>query len=1243
MSDCLKKVFGTDCSFAEKVGAFHAGMDAEDRKDTYEKYKTGEILILFATKAFGMGMDIPNIHFVTHYSPPSTFEDFLQEVGRAGRNEKQRLEAGFNNGVNPIKTLCLITNNDFAKLKDQLHESRISWNEVKDIKQVLQGYIARFKSLKTNTEIPVAVPFNLYSSEIGVVSDDLDNKFRIALHWLERLNRIKLGYFTITHLEFDTASLNKLDERLNKCTDKHCEKVCHAILEILPSDAQSNKIVQLSIASLRSISKLSLENLFAALLKNHTAGILKLLQDVVIEPTNLRNDELLFYSNSELENKYPALRTIFLFARKILDSIKALDSKVFDGEELDGFLRNSLNENLSFSELPWPINPSTKSSLKTREKYSNDITKKRFKHAFTIIRLLGKTKCTSQLEKVLDSNKKVNVIQTVYNGYHKKEEWSNKIAQIEKDCIKLLDYVAEQYFEKNKKKFNWPDIIAELGIKGNVQYLSDLLFILSVLGYSKTGGLLPTGIEIYLHSTELIDETQEEHIDKQIFDEFNETQEIRELKLISLQVLSKLDDGKKDAFIKGFFASQTKLELINHLQNVGEIDDDHPIFRAFRGEAIKYQEDNRLNNEQREIYFSEVNRNVNVIAGPGSGKTHTLTLRVARLVYYKFANPEEILVLAYNRAVVSELKERLGELFKDLGFGNLAKRIKIYTFHGLAKKYCGNQLDGLTFEQWEPELLEILNDTPGIIMNQLAPVKHVLVDEFQDINEVRMDVLYRLNELTKAHFFIIGDPNQSIYGYDRMVVDPYYYYKDFDNRFDPAKFTLLDNHRSYPDILTLASQMLKLPEEQQHLIPKPTRFPDADFIVNYAHVIDRTQQRVDWWSKIEDLLVERVKRTDDQYPKPYDQIAILFRTNNEVYRGYQKIKGLNLANVRIRIQGNLPYEFTRIRECHAVIHFLKSKIGEQIPLDFKETFREVINDLIKLNPNWNHFYIRVLHAVVLEYWEEQDERQLFDNLLEFITELTYKDDGQLYKIYEKHLNRISDVTHETEIVLTTMHKVKGLEFDCVIIPPSFSNLPLNINDLVSQKELAEQLGEEKRLAFVAYTRARYRLLIFNHFRELALADNNRYVIPETANTALGISVKPEIKKLKIGWAAKAYNFNRGVNNYINTSVKSGDFIFIRRRIVPFNGNHFVVYELLKENTIIPIGELANNANVVGNHQALKGFVVNEVVVWTYEDTEKFDLENDTDYAKDWSEGARAQGYIYLVDFAGFGIPLLSPQ
>ena len=1240
MPDILRDVFGADCHFADKVGAFHAGMDAVDRKDTYDKFsETNEIVILFATKAFGMGMDIPNIHFVTHYSPPSTFEDFLQEVGRAGRNEKQRLEAGFNNSQNPIKTLCLTTNNDFAKLKDQLHESRISWHELKDIKQVLEEYIARFKPLTPDTEIPVAVPFNLYSNEKGSVNDDLDNKFRIALHWLERLERIKLGYFTITHLEFDSASLNKLAERINKCPDKDCEKVCHAILELLPIDAQSNKVVQLSIASLRSISKLSLENLFTALLKNHAAGILKLLQDVVIEPTQLRNDEIAHYSIQNTENKYPALKIIFSFAKEIMSLVRELDSEIFDsneGDELDRTFKQVISEKLNFNDLPWPINQNTKSGLKTKQKYLDDIQNKRFKHAFTIIRLLGKTKHETKMGKVTDGNRKIRIKQSVFNGYHKKEEWLNKITQLEKDCIKLLDYVAKQYFDKNIKKFNWPDIVKDLKLSGNVQYLSDLLFILSVLGYSKTGGLLPTGIEIYLLSTELIDETQEENNDKRIFDEFTENQQIRELKLISLQVLSKLSDDKKDAFIKGFFASKSKLELINHLQNVGDIDDEHPIFKAFRGEAIKYQEVNRLNDEQRKIYFSKVDQNINVVAGPGSGKTHTLTLRVARLVYYKFANPEEILVLAYNRAVVSELKERLGKLFKDLGFGNLAKRIKIFTFHGLAKKYCQEHLEGLKFEEWESKLLEILqSDNYGIITNQLTPLKHILVDEFQDIDEVRMDLLYRLNELTKAYLFIIGDPNQSIYGYSRTVIDPYHYYQVFDEKFKPTKFKLLDNHRSYPDILSLASQILTLPEDHQHLIPRPTRVPDENFIANYAQIIDRTQQRVDWWDQIPILMQERVGQRN------YKQIAILFRTNNEVYRGFQKIKGLKLP-IRIRIQGSLPYEFTRIRECHAVILFLKSKIGQQIPLDFEQTFRVFINDLINNTQNWNHFYIRVIHALVLEYLEEQDESQVFDNLLEFITELTYKDDGQLYKIYEKHLDRISAATHETEIVLTTMHKVKGLEFDSVIIAPSYSNLAYNEFEALSDEKIEDTLNEEKRLAFVAYTRARFRLLVFNFEREKALQESKPYILPDKFKLGIGIPAEPGISKLNIGWSAKEFNYRKGVNENIKRNLKSGDEVSIKLTI----NKGFEFYELINSNGEA-IGQLSMPSGkphedkykkqVALRKDGLTRFVVNEIVQFSYDETLKSDEKNGTTYAKDWCQEARNHGYIYLVDFAGFGV------
>jgi RecQ family ATP-dependent DNA helicase len=1233
MPDTLKSVFGNNCEFKDKVGAFHAGMDSGDRNETYEKYKSGEIAILFATKAFGMGMDIPNIHFVTHYSPPSTFEDFLQEVGRAGRNEEKRKEAGFNNTDNPINTLCLTTDKDFGNLKDQLHKSRIAWHEINEIKDVIEQYISRFKPLLCDTEIPLAVPFNLYSNELGEINDELDTKFRIGLHWLERLERIKLGYFTITHIEIDAQSLNNLSERISLCPNQECEMVCLAILELLSSNLESGEIVQLPVASLRSKTKLSLQNLFTALLKNHAAGIFKLIQYVVIEPTKLRLDEINHYKDIRYANiKYPALQVIFSLVHKIMNSIPLNSSKFFEGEELDDLLKDSIHDQINFDCLPWTNADNDESKRKEIDKYIKDIVKKRSKHAFTIIRLLGKTKHESKMEKVVDSNRKTIIKQSVFNGYHKKEEWKDNLDRLKNDCLNVLDFVATEYFTNHTKTFNWPDIITKLKLNGNVQYLSDLLFILSVLGYSRTGGLLPSGIEVYLHSTDPINETIDNSLDKRIYAEFNETQEIRELKLISLQVLSKLPDDKKDSFIRGFFGAKNKLELINHLQNVGEIDENHPIFKAFRGDAIKFQEEYRLNDEQRAIYIAETNQNINVMAGPGSGKTHTLTLRVARLIFYKFANPEEILVLAYNRAVVSELKDRLGKLFKELGFGNLANRIKIFTFHGLAKKYCQNQLNGMSFNQWEPYLLEKLNNNPGMILNQLAPLKHILVDEFQDINEVRMDILYRLNNLTKANIFIIGDPNQSIYGYDRDIMDPYHYYNDFDQKFKPAKFELYDNHRSYPEILNLASEVLALPEDRSHLIPRATRKPDANFMPNYAQIIDRTKERIDWWNQIPDLMQEKVEN------RPYKQIAILFRTNNEVYRGYQKIRALNLPYIRIRIQGRMPYEFTRIRECHAVLEFLRQNKGKPIPVNFKQLFSDFTRKLIEENVHWNHFYIRVIHALVLEYLEEQDENLGYDELIEYIHELTYKDDGQLYKIYEKHLNEISVSTQETEIVLTTMHKVKGLEFDCVVIPPSFSNLPLNANHHIGSEKLQEELAEEKRLAFVAYTRARYRLLIFKHKRELALANNTEYLITEGETILPGIPVQPEIIKLKIGWAARAFNFNRGVNDIIHSSVKSGDSVFIRRRIVPNNGNPFCVNELFKDNIATPIGELANDANIMNGNETVSGFVVNEVVVWTFEETCKYDIENNTAFARDWCQDAINKGYIYLVDFAGFGTP-----
>lgn len=135
-----------------------------------------------------------------------------------------------------------------------------------------------------------------------------------------------------------------------------------------------------------------------------------------------------------------------------------------------------------------------------------------------------------------------------------------------------------------------------------------------------------------------------------------------------------------------------------------------PIWDALRATAIKKAEEQLQDNpEQWAIYNENSNENVNVEAGPGSGKTHVLTLKCAKLIYYQHVNPKSILVLAYNRAVVIELRTRLTKLFASLGLSRSASQLHVYTFSSFAKRVCGDTaLSECEMNEWEGVLLDTI-------------------------------------------------------------------------------------------------------------------------------------------------------------------------------------------------------------------------------------------------------------------------------------------------------------------------------------------------------------------------------------------------------------------------------------------------------------------------------------------------------------------------------------------------------
>lgn len=68
------------------VGRYHGKLRAREREDMQQRFMTGEIKVMIATKAFGMGIDKPDIRWVAHYHFPDSIESYVQEAGRGGRD-----------------------------------------------------------------------------------------------------------------------------------------------------------------------------------------------------------------------------------------------------------------------------------------------------------------------------------------------------------------------------------------------------------------------------------------------------------------------------------------------------------------------------------------------------------------------------------------------------------------------------------------------------------------------------------------------------------------------------------------------------------------------------------------------------------------------------------------------------------------------------------------------------------------------------------------------------------------------------------------------------------------------------------------------------------------------------------------------------------------------------------------------------------------------------------------------------
>ena len=116
-----------------------------------------------------------------------------------------------------------------------------------------------------------------------------------------------------------------------------------------------------------------------------------------------------------------------------------------------------------------------------------------------------------------------------------------------------------------------------------------------------------------------------------------------------------------------------------------------------------------------------------------------LMMRCAHLIHHQGLAPDEILVLAFNRAVVYEIRERIIELFNKLRYGSYVKRLHVYTFHAFAKRAmkANNIGDEDDLNNLLHSFAERLKTTSNL-ERVGERYKAILIDEFQDMNDTSM-------------------------------------------------------------------------------------------------------------------------------------------------------------------------------------------------------------------------------------------------------------------------------------------------------------------------------------------------------------------------------------------------------------------------------------------------------------------------------------------------------------------------
>ncbi len=729
--------------------AFNGKMDSSEKQENQEAFINDEVQIIVATSAFGMGVDKSNVGLVIHYDISDSLENYVQEAGRAGRDQSLQAEC-----------YVMFNDSDLDKHFIFLNQRKLSISEIQQV----------WKSVKDLTRIRPEVccsPLEV-ARQAGWDESiaDIETRVKTALQALENAGYIRRGknvpriYATSIIVKSMMEAAALIDSSFRFQNDEERTTAKRIISSLISSKSVSragNADAESRVDYLADRLGVEKTSIIHSIQKMREDGILADTKDLTayIQKTDTVNKSMLIL------RRFQALET-FLLGYIDSDKLTMNYKELNEAAIADGVKTSSVN------------------SIKTLFYY------------WTI---------RSYIQKEQDqaTNRVVIVPKIDLERMREIRQKSYSIAEFIINYLFDISGAANSQKEEELVGFSVLELIngyqAGSFLEVNENDIEEALLFLAKIGSLKLeGGFLVLYSGMRIRRLILDNKIRYKVEDYRQLNEFYQ-QKIQQIHIVGEYANMMVRDYNEALqFVNDYFQMDYKKFLSQYFsgERAAEIE------RNITPEKYR-QLFETLSPEQLEIIRDDNSKYIVVSAGPGSGKTRVLVHKLASLMLLEDVKHEQLLMLTFSRAAAIEFKKRLRDLI-----GNAANFIEIKTFHSYCFDLTGKIGNLKDSENVVKDAVTLLN-SGDVDLGRIT--KSVLViDEAQDMDENEyglVEVLMDKNDDMRV--IAVGDDDQNIY---RFRGSDSKYLKELITEHGAKHYALTDNYRSCTSIIKFANRFV---------------------------------------------------------------------------------------------------------------------------------------------------------------------------------------------------------------------------------------------------------------------------------------------------------------------------------------------------------------------------------------------------------------------------------------------------